>query len=106
MSLIRAQLLSGYRVPYFGGVIEGPGADSVSKWHVEVHAIYRVFMSFKGVNKIARCGVPQFAGPIVTSCDELVTIFVETAVCQGQNVAFEFFYEQKLLLLLILYFLN
>jgi hypothetical protein len=43
------------------------------------------------MDEVSGGGVPEFAGTIVAAGEELVTVFVETAVGEGEDVAFEFF---------------
>lgn len=51
-------------------------------------------------------GVPDFAGTIVTSSDELAAILVESAIGQGQEVSSENFEKGKPLFHVFLLLLN
>jgi hypothetical protein len=73
--------------PYFSRVIERACADFISKGYIEGHAIDGVFMSLKWMDKISSRGVPEFAGTIVASCKELISVFVEAAVGEWEYVA-------------------
>lgn len=61
-------------------------------------------MSFEGVYEIAGIGIPQFAGPVVAAGNELIAVFVEAAIGEGQHMSLEFLHKQELLLPLLLDF--
>ena len=81
-------MLASDRIPDFGSFVKRACANLVSVGHVEGHAVYCIFMSFEGVDKIAGIGIPQLAGSIIAASDKLVAIFIEAAVCERQYVAF------------------
>jgi hypothetical protein len=47
---------------------------------------------------------PNLAGTVVAACDELIAVFVEGAVGEGQNMCLERLEEPEILLLLLLDF--
>ena len=55
-------------------------------------------MSLKRVDKVATCGIPEFAGSIIAASDKLIPIFVEAAVGEGQHMPLKFLHQLKLLL--------
>lgn len=63
-------------------------------------------MAFKRVNEVTGRSVPEFAGTIITACQELIPVLVETAVGKGEDVAFQFLDQSKLLLFFVLNFLD
>ena len=47
-------------------------------------------MALKRMDEIAAGSVPKLAGSIIAASDELVSIFIEAAVGERQNMALEF----------------
>lgn len=82
MPCICRKQFSSDGVPYFGGLIKGACAYSISIGYVEAHAIDSIFMSFKGMYQVASIGIPQFASSIIATCDELISIFIKAAIGQ------------------------
>jgi hypothetical protein len=58
------------------------------------------------MDKIASGSIPQLTGSIVAACKELVSVFIKAAVGQRENMSFEFFNQNKLLLFFVIYFFN
>lgn len=54
------------------------------------------------MEEVASFGVPDLAGPIVAASDELIAIFVEGAVGEGQHVGLEGLEQLEVLGLLLL----
>ena len=63
-------------------------------------------MSFQGMDEVSSGCVPEFTGTIIAAGEELVAVFVETAVSEGEDVAFEFFDKSEFLLFFILNLFN
>ena len=61
-------------------------------------------MSFEGVYEIAGIGIPKFAGTVVAASNELIAVFVEAAIGEGQHMSLQFLHKQKLLFSLFLDF--
>lgn len=101
----RCHLFSCYRTPYFSRMIERASAYFVAKRNIEGHTINSVFMPFEGMNEVAGGCIPKLASTIITACEELISVFVETAIGEREYVAFEFFDKCELLLLFIFDFL-
>lgn len=94
--------LSSDGAPDFSGVIERASTNFITKWDIECHAVDGVFMSFQGMDEVSSGGVPEFAGTIVAAGEELVAVFVEAAVGEGEDMAFEFFDKSEFLLFFVL----
>jgi hypothetical protein len=55
---------------------------------------------------LARVGVPDLAGAVIAARDKAVTVLVECAVSEGQQVSAQHFKERELLLLVLQLLLN
>ena len=78
--------------------------EVIPKRNIEGHWINSIFVALKCVNQIPTFGVPNFAGPVITARDKFVTVFVERAVGEGQNMCFEGFKQLEILLFFLLNF--
>ena len=58
-------------------------------------------MLLEGQDLAAGDGVPDFAGPVVAACNELVARLIEGAICQRQQMRSQDLKETKLLLLVL-----
>ncbi len=56
------------------------------------------------MNQVARFRIPYLACSVVAASNELISVFVEGAVCQGKYMSFEPFVEFELLGFLLVYF--
>jgi hypothetical protein len=88
--------LAGIRIPNLGFPVKGARDDFVSvkkvrtyerhlpEGVVESHCVDDIGVLVEGEQFCAGVSVPDFTGAIVTTRDELASIFVESAVSQGQ----------------------
>ena len=60
-------------------------------------------MSFKSVYELPRLSIPNLAGAIITACDELIAVLVESAIGKREYMSLESTEEFELLLLLFIY---
>ena len=60
-------------------------------------------MPFQRVKWVTCLSLPNFASPIVAAGNKLISIFIESAVGEGQNVGLESFEKLKILLFFFLY---
>lgn len=98
MPSIGRQQLTSNRIPDLGSLVKRSRANLIAIGHVEGHTVDRILMSLKRVDEVARVCIPQLAGPIITTSDELVSVLIEAAIGEWQHVAFQFLYQHELLL--------
>jgi hypothetical protein len=65
---------------------------------VEAKAVDNVLVPFQGEEFLATLSVPDFAGAVVTTRDEFVSIFVEGTISQRLVMSFELLAELEILL--------
>jgi len=74
-------------VPEFSGLVERASGNFAAIGDIETHAVNRVFMSLKRVNKSSSASVPNFAGSVIAASEELVSILVEAAIRKGEHMS-------------------
>ena len=89
MSFQSEQTFSILSIPYFGSLIKRTRSYPISKWIVERYTIDDIRMPFQCKYFLTTRSLPHFASPVITACDEIVSVFVERTVGEWQNVAFE-----------------
>ena len=104
MSVVGGNQFAGHAVPHLSSLIKRAGAHFISVRYIECHAVHSIFVPFKGVDEVACVGVPELAGSVIATSYELVTVFVEATVGEGQHMALELLDQHELLLTLFLYF--
>jgi hypothetical protein len=56
-------------------------------------------MALKTVHKGTRLSVPDFTGPVIRPCDELIAVLIEGAISKREDVSLKSTEQPKLLLL-------
>lgn len=80
--------------PELAGLVEGAGDDLVAVWVIEGDRVDDIPVTLKREQLVPGDCVPDLAGPVVATGDELVARLVEGAVGEGQNVCAEYFKEE------------
>lgn len=76
------------------------------EWIIESHGVHDIGVLVEREQLLAGVRVPNFAGAIITSSDELASVLVEGTVGQGKQVRAQNFEQAKALGLVLLLLLD